>query len=228
MEKTLKRKKGDVERSQKARIAKKKRQELAIEKNPSLRDELRVRTRPGKPRVEENQPLLLKTIIALAMHGSASHEKRQSDVYQTIKTLDELTEQLNKDGFKISRSGVYLRLLPRRSAYIEGPRHVVTIPVKLIRAQNDHYAQHVDCPFCTATIRYLEELASFLGPQEVCFISQDDKCRVPIGLTAANKQSPLLMHVEYRVSLPDHDWVVAEKHKLIPSVYARIQIHQNG
>ena len=228
MEKTLKRKRGEVERSQKARIAKKKRQELAIEKNPSLRDELRVGTRPGQPNVEENQPLLLKTIIALAMHGSASHEKRQSDVYRTIKTLDELTDQLNKDGFNISRSGVYLRLLPRRSASIEGQRHVVTVPVKLIRAQNDHHAQHVDGPFCTATIRYLEELASFLGPQEVCFISQDDKCRVPIGLTAANKQSPLLMHVEYRVSLPDHDLVVAEKHKLIPSVYAGIQIHPNG
>ena len=159
MEKTLKRKRGDVERSQKARIAKKKRQEVAIEKTLAFEMNCELE---GGPRVEENQPLLLKTIIALAMHGSASHEKRQSDVYQTIKTLDELTDQLNKDGFKISRSGVYLRLLPRRSAYIEGPRHVVTIPVKLIRAQNDHYAQHVDCPFCTATIRYLEELASFL------------------------------------------------------------------
>ena len=159
MEKTLKRKRGDVERSQKARIAKKKRQEVAIEKTLAFEMNCELEGGPG---VEENQPLLLKTIIALAMHGSASHEKRQSDVYQTIKTLDELTEQLNKDGFKISRSGVYLRLLPRRSASIEGPRHVVTIPVKLIRAQNDHYAQHVDCPFCTATIRYLEELASFL------------------------------------------------------------------
>jgi len=67
-----------------------------------------------------------------------------------------------------------------------------------------------------------------LGPDEVCFISQDDKCRVPIGLVAANKQSPLLMHVEYKVSLPDHDWVVAARHKLIPSVYAGIEIHRNG
>ena len=67
-----------------------------------------------------------------------------------------------------------------------------------------------------------------LGPNEVCFISQDDKARVPIRLTAANKQNPLLMHVEYRVSLPDHDWVVATGHKLIPSVYAGIQIQSNG
>lgn len=32
------------------------------------------------------------------------------------------------------------------------------------------------------------------------------------------------MHVEYKITLPDHDWVVAERHKLIPSVYAGIVI----
>lgn len=35
------------------------------------------------------------------------------------------------------------------------------------------------------------------------------------------------MHLEYRVRLPDHDWVVAERHKLIPSVYAVISIQPN-
>ena len=29
-----------------------------------------------------------------------------------------------------------------------------------------------------------------LGPREVCLLSQDDKARVPIGTTAANKQAP--------------------------------------
>ena len=56
----------------------------------------------------------------------------------------------------------------------------------------------------------------------MCFVSQDDKPRVPIGLTATNKQSPLLMHVEYKVSLSDHDWDVAAEHMLIPSVYTGI------
>ena len=32
------------------------------------------------------------------------------------------------------------------------------------------------------------------------------------------------MHMEYRVRLPDHDWVVGSRHKLIPSVYAGIHI----
>jgi hypothetical protein len=31
-----------------------------------------------------------------------------------------------------------------------------------------------------------------------------------------------LMHVEYRVDHRNHDWVVAGRHKLIPSVYAGI------
>jgi len=129
-----------------------------------------------------------------------------------------LKEQLKSDGFVISRSGLYLRLQPRCSSSLKGKRHVKTVPVKLIRAQNDDHAKHVDGEFCTATITHLEELSSILGPKEVCSIGQNDKCRVPIGVTAANKQSPLLMHVEYRISLPDHDWVVADQHKLIASV----------
>jgi hypothetical protein len=48
---------------------------------------------------------------------------------------------------------------------------------------------HIDSVFCTTTARYLEELSSVLGTNEVCFISQDDKCSVPVGLTAANSHA---------------------------------------
>lgn len=70
----------------------------------------------------------------------------------------------------------------------------------------------------------METLAAILGPQAVLFLSQDDKAKVPLGITAVKKQAPILMHLEYRVSLPDHDWVIAARHKLIPSVYAGICI----
>lgn len=50
---------------------------------------------------------------------------------------------------------------------------------------------------------------------------------MPIGLTAAKKQAPLLMHVEYKVSLPDHDFVIATQHKLISSVYAICHMKPN-
>jgi hypothetical protein len=40
-------------------------------------------------------------------------EKHQSDIYRSVNTLDELTAELKKNGFEISRSGVYLRLFPK-------------------------------------------------------------------------------------------------------------------
>ena len=228
LEKKLKRKKYEQE---KQKIFRKKKKETLAEicaKNPEIRSKLKIRQTAGRPTIEEDQPLLLKTIVDIALYGSAAHDKRQSDMYRSVRNLDELTEQLKIHGFQISRSAVYTRLMPKRSLSSEGKRHVTTVPVKLIRAQNDLHSKHIDGRFCTATLNHLEEVASLLGPKEVCFISQDDKARVPIGLTAANKQAPLLMHVEYRVTLPDHDWVVASRHKLIPSVYAGIEIQKDG
>ncbi len=35
------------------------------------------------------------------------------------------------------------------------------------------------------------------------------------------------MHMHYRVSLPGHDWMVTSGHKLIPSVYAALNVGQN-
>ena len=56
-------------------------------------------------------------------------------------------------------------------------------------------------------------------------LSQDDKARIPNGITTVNKQAPLLMRWEadYRCRLPDHDFVVAPSHKLISSVYAGLR-----
>lgn len=188
---------------------------------------MKLRGKTGRPTLEVDQPELLKAIVDIALHGSAAHEKRRSDVYRSIRTLDELVEELKKD-FAVSRSAVYTRLLPKRRSSLEGKRHITTVPVKLIRAQNELHSKHPDMYFCTANINRLEEIASLLGPDHVFFLSQDDKAKVPIGLTAANKQSPLIMHVEYRVSLPDHDFVIAGQHKLCPSVYAGIEIKKEA
>ena len=35
------------------------------------------------------------------------------------------------------------------------------------------------------------------------------------------------MHVEYRVQLSDHDFVLAKSHKLVPSVIAAVEVTQN-
>ena len=55
-------------------------------------------------------------------------------------------------------------------------------------------------------------------------LSVDDKTKVPIGVTAAKYQSPLVMHMTYKIRLPDHDFVKASKHNLTPSMYAACEI----
>lgn len=110
----------------------KRKLEEECEKSPELKAKLNFPKQSGRPRIEVDQPLLLKSIVDIA-YGSAAHENRQFELYRSIKTLDELTKQLQQEGYKISRSGFYLRLLPKLRNTHEGKRHVVTVPVKLVR-----------------------------------------------------------------------------------------------
>ena len=50
----------------------------------------------------------------------------------------------------------------------------------------------------------------------VTFHSQD-KTKVPIGYTATSKKAPLLMHMEYKVTLMDHNYFITPQHELILS-----------
>ncbi|XP_062556883.1 uncharacterized protein LOC134221713 [Armigeres subalbatus] len=172
--------------------------------------------------------MILEAIVDLVLLKSAADAKRRTEMIRTYRTLDDLHGAIVDLGFSISRSGLYLRLLPKNSSTTEGKRHIRTVPVKLCKSQMDGHKKHPDGFFCTSTIRNVESLASILGPNQVIFLSQDDKAKVPIGLTAANKQAPLMMHLEYRVRLPDHDWVIAPKHKLTPSVYSAMVIKEHG
>ena len=51
---------------------------------------------------------------------------------------------------------------------------------------------------------------------------------MPLRLAAVFLQASILMHMEYKVSLPDHNFVVGPSHTLIPSVYGVCEIKVNG
>ena len=84
--------------------------------------------------------------------------------------------------------------------------------------------KNVDRWFAATTMRHVQELAILMGSKNVAILGKDDKALIPLGIPAANKQSPILMCMEYPVKLPDHTFVVSTKHKLIPSVYATREI----
>ena len=141
-----------------------------------------------------------------------------------MKTLDDLHKTLHSMGYMVSRSGVYLRLMARNPNTTEGKRHCKSLPVKLVRPQNDLRKKHPDRMFAAETSKAVDQIAKFLGPEACLYLSQDDKASVPIGKTAAKVQAPLLMSMQARVRLPDHDFPVGSKHLLVPSVIAECQI----
>lgn len=79
-------------------MERKRKFEKQYEKNPELKAKLNFRKHSGRPRIEEDQSMLLKSIVDIALYGSVAHEKRQLELYRSIKTLDELTTQLQQDG----------------------------------------------------------------------------------------------------------------------------------
>ncbi|KAL7305494.1 hypothetical protein TKK_0002231 [Trichogramma kaykai] len=141
----------------------------------------------GRPKTEFEYPDLLKTACDIAICNSAADGRRHTEEIRTCNTLDELTENLQKKGFSLSKSAVYQKFLPRRSSTLAGRRHVTKVPVRLCKLHNDLHISHVVGRIRTTIIRNVDTLAEILGPMRVSHISKDDKARVKIGITAANK-----------------------------------------
>jgi len=161
----LKRKQKEQSRQKAHREAKKHKLQEMCEKNPELRQELNMQVKRGRPSLETSQPSLLSAIVEIATYGCAADDRRRTENLRSVKTLDELTEALVGIGYNISRSGVYLRLLPRRSDTQQGKRHVKTVPVKLKRAQTDNHKAHVDGKFeCWTPAFYVHRLYFIVYP----------------------------------------------------------------
>ena len=180
---------------------------------------LKVKTTAERPNLESQQGLL-EAILSIVIPGSSADDRRRSEVYNSVRSLDDLKSALEKKGFNLSRTATYYRLLPANMRHKDGKRHVHTVPVKLQRPQNDLRKKHPDGHYAIASIIFTRELANLFGDNHAFFLSQDDKARVLLGLPISKKQTAILMHLEYKVMLPDHDFLIGEKYKLIPSVYA--------
>ncbi|KAJ8677083.1 hypothetical protein QAD02_012870, partial [Eretmocerus hayati] len=227
----IKRKRLELDLAKKTLISKKSRALSSEKVSDKRRDQLKVlqandpRTdvvlfRDGVVRswLECDQKGMIEALRDILGHFGSAADKRRAPSVRAASSLDSAVEILHDMNYEISWSTLYSRMIPRDSTAIEGRRHVKTCPIKLCRARNDHHEGHPDQNFCRASISGLQTVAPILGPEQICIISQYNKAKVPIGRTAAKTQQSILMHVEYKVRLPDHDFPVGPRHNLIPSV----------
>ena len=152
------------------------------------------------PGLEEGIPELHRAIIDIASEG-AGH-RRRTEMLNSVRTLDDLHSAKTRIYTQPYHGTVYLTLIPNRSTCKEGKRHVRTVPVKLRRASNNLHKKHVDANFTFATKEYLKGIVNIFGSESVFALSVEDKAKVPVGSTAASKQAPLLMCMEYEERLP--------------------------
>ena len=150
-------------------------------------------------------PQLHWAIADLETAGANVYFRRWTDVLNACQILDTLHSALLKEGYVLSHQVLYLWLIPRSLDSNEGKLHVRTVPVKIRKTQNNPRNRHEDTNFSFTTKQYMKDMASLFGTENVFVLSVDDKAEVLIGVTTITKQSSLVMHVDYEISLPDHE-----------------------
>ncbi|XP_035825659.1 uncharacterized protein LOC106011734 [Aplysia californica] len=165
LEKKLKRKLTDAKAQATARRKK-------VAKLESLLNEAgeKIKHTHGKPRLEENMEGLAEAIYSIVVPEGAADERRRTETMNTIKTLDDLKGALEERGYILSRSALYYRLIPANVRSIDGKHHFSTVNIKLCRPQNNQRKPHVDGHFATASVKYVKELASLFGGDNVFFL----------------------------------------------------------
>ena len=222
LEKKIKRLKSLQASQQKLRDKKKKLLGELKVSHPEAAERMKTSGKAGRPPLESHDDLaeLHNVILNLVCPESSADDRRRTEVYNSCQTLDNLKEKLEVAGYSITRTALYYRLAPANVHHRDGKRHVHTVPVKLLKPQTVARKAHVDHEFAKAVCTSAEEFACLFDANDVFYLSQDDKAKVPLGLPISKKQTAILMHVDYKVTLPDHDFPIGAKHKLIPSVYA--------
>lgn len=58
------------------------------------------------------------------------------------------------------------------------------------------WAKNSERWFSSTTMQHVEDLAVLMSRENVAILGKDDKALIPLGIPAANKQSPILMNME--------------------------------
>ncbi|CAB4437272.1 unnamed protein product [Rhizophagus irregularis] len=115
----------------------------------------------------------------------------------------------------MSKSCLQIYLLPRHSNSTQAKHHHHPALIRNVAVSRNEMNSHEDGYYCLAGARQFAETF----PENSIIISQDDKAKVPLGIPAVGRTFSTVQSQNQPVSIPDHDFPVSSKHKLIPSVY---------
>ena len=118
----------------------------------------------------------------------------------------------------MSKSCLQTYLLPRHPNSIQAKRYHHPVHIRNVAVSRNEMSSHEDGHYCLASVKGARQFAEAF-PENSIIISQDDKAKVPLGIPAVGRTFSTVQSQNQPVSIPDHDFPVSSKHKLIPSVY---------
>ncbi|POG78579.1 hypothetical protein GLOIN_2v1766467 [Rhizophagus irregularis DAOM 181602=DAOM 197198] len=176
-EKTLKRLRGNAEAQKRARN--KKREMLEKENIVEVYDT------PGRPSFLINEPNLLENMHNSIEFVAADHKRRKEVI--KVRTIKHLREKMEENyGIYMANSTTQNYLQPRHSNTKEAKRHHHPAQIRLAAVGRNEMSDHVDEHYCLASIKGIKSFALAFS-QNVVLISQDDKAKVPLGISAVGK-----------------------------------------
>lgn len=73
-----------------------------LEADPELLSRLKKRPKVGRPSVDAEQPSLIAAIVDIATYGAGADARRRTESLRSVRTLDDLHEELLKQGFEVA------------------------------------------------------------------------------------------------------------------------------
>lgn len=157
----------------------------------------------------------MEPIKMIVERDSCADERRRTD-----------QEALKIRGFEISRTALYHRLLPRCQIRAEGKWHSngssqAHEAIQWWAQTTNDMSTHVSA---VKPLKISIDLLHFSVPKEFWRCRSMTKPKFQLVLRLPKFRALIAMSLEWKVRLPDHDSVVATKHKLVPSVSAILTI----
>ncbi|GBB94372.1 hypothetical protein RclHR1_23400003 [Rhizophagus clarus] len=175
---------------------------------------------PGRPSFLIKNPDLLEKMHASVEFGAADYKRRKEII--KVRTIKHFREKMDEDyGIYMAKSTLQNYMQPKHPGSKEAQRHHHPTQIRFAAIRRDEMNSHIDEHYCLTSIKGVKSFATAF-PQDVLIISQDDKAKVPLGMAAVGRTFKTIQTTNELVSVPDHDFPKAAKHKLVPSVYLLI------
>jgi hypothetical protein len=172
---------------------------------------------PGRPSYALKNPELYDQLHASIEFGSADNRRRKEWI--KVRTISHLRTAMEENYQQyLSKSCLQTYLLPRHPNSIQAKRHHHPALIQNVAVSRNEMSSHEDSHYCLASVKGVRQFAETF-PENSIIISQDDKAKVPLGIPAVGRTFSTVQTHNQPVSIPDHDFPVSSKHKLIPSVY---------